>query len=85
LGANFDLPRVVLQITNNLSRLIDQIDGRLTLISYRLNPPSRKCQYIFVLVGPLVLIRDLDAFSEPVRKRHFRPPKKRLENFALVW
>jgi hypothetical protein len=42
---------------------------------------------MLVLFGPLVLIRYLDAFSKPMRERHYRSPNKalRLKNFALGW
>jgi len=51
-SANLGLARVILHVTDNLSRLIDQIDGRLTVISYRLGPFSRKRQYVFASSDP---------------------------------
>ena len=60
----------MVQVTDNLSRLIDEIDGRLTIIDYRFGP-SRKRQYLFILIGPLDLLDHWDAFSEPMRNCHF--------------
>jgi hypothetical protein len=78
---------MIVYITDNLGRLIDEINGRLTVISYRLGFVSRKRQYIFVLFGLFVMVRDFDTFSKPMRERHFRSPNKalRLKNFALGW
>jgi hypothetical protein len=75
LGTSFDLPRVILEARDNFSRLIDKVERRLAFISGPLDPPSRERNDVFFL-----LVRDLDAFSEPMRERHFRTPKKALRH-----
>jgi hypothetical protein len=71
LSANFGLACVMVQITDDFSSLIDQVDGRLTVIFYRFGP-SRKREHLFALIGLSILVRDLDAFLEPMRDRHCR-------------
>jgi hypothetical protein len=76
--ARVSLSRFLLDITNELSCLIDKIKRRLTItICSPVSSLSGKIQDVDVIFGLLlVFIRDRDALSKPVRQRHLVIPKK---------